>query len=196
MGVSIMNYIEQLNSFYDLQEQHPISIKAFCLYHHLLHINNKLFWRERFVLPNSRLVNLTGLDIRTFDRVRNELIQKGLIEYKKGKGSQAGEYKIVKLYAQNDRQNDLCVQNDIQIESSAQFDIQNDRQFDIQNDRQIDNINKTENEDIYINLLNNARKKFDVSTFGEKIKAQAWAKEQPEWNEISSEEQLWFIKKL
>ena len=87
-----MNYIEQLNSFYELIEQHPISIKAFCLYHHLLHINNKLFWRERFVLPNSRLVNLTGLDIRTFDRVRNELIQKGLIEYKKGKGSQAGEY--------------------------------------------------------------------------------------------------------
>ena len=29
-----------------------------------------------------------------------------------------------------------------------------------------------------------------------KIKAQAWAKEQPEWNQISEEEQVWFITKL
>lgn len=163
-----MNYIEQLNSFYELQEQHPISIKAFCLYHHLLNINNKLFWKERFVLPNSRLVNLTRIDIRTFDRVRNELIQKGYIEYKKGKGNQAGEYKIVKLYMQNDRQNDLSVQNDMQITDICKNDIQNDRQFDIQNDRQSDNINKTENIDIYFNLINKAREKFDVLTFGRK----------------------------
>ena len=159
-----MNYIEQLNSFYELQEQHPISIKAFCLYHHLLNINNKLFWKERFVLPNSRLVNLTRIDIRTFDRVRNELIQKGYIEYKKGKGNQAGEYKIVKLYMQNDRQSD--------------------------------NINKTENIDIYFNLINKAREKFDVLAFGGKMQACNWAKEQPEWNQISRDEQLWFINKL
>lgn len=191
-----MNYIEQLNSFYELQEQHPISIKAFCLYHHLLNINNKLFWKERFVLPNSRLVNLTRIDIRTFDRVRNELIQKGYIEYKKGKGNQAGEYKIVKLYMQNDRQNGLSVQNDIQITDICKNDIQNDRQFDIQNDRQSDNINKTENIDIYFNLINKAREKFDVLTFGGKMQACNWAKEQLEWNQISRDEQLWFINKL
>lgn len=191
-----MNYIEQLNSFYELIEQHPISIKAFRLYHQLLHINNTLFWRERFVLPNSRLVNSTGIDDRTFDRVRNELIQKGLIEYKRGKGNQAGEYKVVKLYMQNDRQSDLILQNDRQIAETSENDIQNGKQNDKQNGKQNDNINKTENKDIYINLLNNAREKFDVSDLGGKIKAQAWAKEQPEWNEISNEEQLWFIKKL
>ncbi len=166
------------------------------------------------MIPNSKLVIKTGLDDRTFDRVRNELIQKGYIEYKKGRGNQAGEYKIVKLYdekltQQNDRQNELPLQNDKQINltpqndsqiaESKQNDIQNDIQNGKQNDRQNDNINKTINNktnDLYNSLLKNARDKFDVSTFGGKIKALSWAKEQEGWEQIPYEDQFCFTHRL
>lgn len=70
-------------------------------------MNNKCNWIERFTVSNTMLCALTGIDRRTLDRVRNELIQKGYIEYKKGTGNQAGTYLIVQFDTQNVIQNDI-----------------------------------------------------------------------------------------
>lgn len=130
-----MNYLKQLNAFFELLFTNPLSPKAICLYSTLLHINNKCLWKKRFKVANTTLMSITSIDRRTLDRVRNELVQKGYIEYKKGNGNQAGEYTII----------NLCVQYD------TQYDIQCDTQSDIQDDH-INKQNKTDDDYIY-NIL-------------------------------------------
>lgn len=130
-----MNYLKQLNAFFELLFTNPLSPKAICLYSTLLHINNKCLWKKRFKVANTMLMSITSIDRRTLDRVRNELIQKGYIEYKKGNGNQAGEYTII----------NLCVQYD------TQYDIQCDTQSDIQCDH-INKQNKIDDDYIY-NIL-------------------------------------------
>lgn len=187
-----MNYISQLKAFHELRLKNPLSIKAIGLYSVLLDINNGLFWRERFTVANSTIILSTGMNKKTFDRVRNELIQKNYIEYKKGRGNQAGEYKIIKLY------DDLLVQNDTQ-NVPQNLKVQNDTQIVPQNDTQIVaqsvNINKTENS-IFFNLLNKARDQMENTSYSSKLHATTWAKNQAEWNQLTSEEQFKFIASL
>lgn len=102
-----MNYISQLNAFFDIKLSNPLSANAQCLYINLFYMNNKCNWIERFTVSNTMLCALTGIDRRTLDRVRNELIQKGYIEYKKGTGNQAGTYLIVQFDTQNVIQDDM-----------------------------------------------------------------------------------------
>lgn len=104
-----MNYINQLNNFFEVKMVNPISPNAQCLYINLFFINNKCGWKERFTVSNTMISALTGIDRRTLDRVRNELIQKGYIEYKKGTGNQAGTYLIVQFDTQTDTQTDTQV---------------------------------------------------------------------------------------
>ena len=107
-----MNYIQQLNAFHDIKTVNPLSSNAQCLYLNLLHINNKCNWITEFTVSNTMLGALTGIDRRTLDRVRNELVQKRYIKYKKGIGNQAGKYLIVQFDTQSDIQNDTqsCTQ--------------------------------------------------------------------------------------
>lgn len=102
-----MNYISQLNAFFDIKLSNPLSANAQCLYINLFYMNNKCNWIERFTVSNTMLCALTGIDRRTLDRVRNELIQKGYIDYKKGTGNQAGTYLLVQFDTQNDIQGDI-----------------------------------------------------------------------------------------
>ena len=190
-----MKYISQLNAFYELLPSNTLCPKAICLYSVLLNINNKCLWKARFTVANTYLVTLTGIDRRTLDRIRNELIQKKYIEYKKGKGNQAGEYRIIPLYVQNDTQNDLIVQNDTQKSPCAQFDTQNGTQNDTQSVTQHDHINRQDNI-TYSNLLEKAREQNTINYFGDNIKAVFWAKQQEDWNLLSSQEQLRFINDL
>lgn len=178
-----MNYISQLNAFYELLPSNPLSPKAICLYSTLLHINNKCLWKVRFTVANTYLVMLTGIDRRTLDRTRNELIQKKYIEYKKGSGSQAGEYVIIPLYVQYDTQNNLCAQNDIQYVT----------QNDTQSVPQLDYINKL-NKTIYLNLIEKTRARYPLPrNSAEILAAQAYARSLDEWQLLTKEEQFRII---
>ena len=53
----------------------------------------------------------TGLNTSAIQRARNELIQLNLIDYKKGKGNQCGEYLLFKLYPDFAQQTDSNVNN-------------------------------------------------------------------------------------
>lgn len=108
-----MNYLKQLNHFYKFLPNNPLSSNAQCLYCYLLNKNNELGWIKEFTVANSIICGFTNIDRRTLDRVRNELIQKGYIEYKKGIGSRAGKYLIVQFDTQCDIQYDT--QYDTQV---------------------------------------------------------------------------------
>lgn len=89
-----MNYIHEIRAFYDWLEVNPLPPGSISLWHALMHINNKTRWSSEFTVANMMLQSLTGLSRQGLDRARNDLIQRGLIEYAKGRGNKAGRYKI------------------------------------------------------------------------------------------------------
>jgi hypothetical protein len=116
-----MNYIKQLKGFRIRRMIEPINTNSICLYFILLEYNNELDFIKWFTAPNSTLQGLTGLHIKTLQRARNELVQKGYINYKKGTGNKAGLYNIVDLTADFDQQ---TVQQDAQQMSNKLSDSQ------------------------------------------------------------------------
>lgn len=125
-----MNYIKQLNAFYELLVINPLSSSAVCLYGVLLHVNNKCNWITEFTVANLTLQSFTGLSRIALDRARNELVQKNYIKYKKGSGNQSGKYTIINLIVRFDTQTD------------TQYDTQSDTEDDTQYDTQSEHINK------------------------------------------------------
>lgn len=107
-----MNYIKQINTFYKLIQDNPLSSNAQCLYNYLLNKCSELGWKSEFSVSNLIVCGFTSLSRQALDRARNELIQKGYLKYKKGYSNQAGKYLIVCFDTQNDTQDNT--QNDIQ----------------------------------------------------------------------------------
>ncbi|WP_077616910.1 DnaD domain-containing protein [Caenibacillus caldisaponilyticus] len=92
-----MNYIKELNAFRDYVLQNDLSTGEIALWHTLMLINNMSGWKEWFSAPNPTLQQMTGLSKSGLDKIRNQLCQKGLIEYQKGKKKHAGLYRMVPL---------------------------------------------------------------------------------------------------
>lgn len=92
-----MNYIKELNAFYDWLETNSLSTSAIALWHALMHVNNRAGWIEEFGVATSVLCAKTGLSDRTVRNARNELKQKGRIEWKSRRGNQSAVYKIIPL---------------------------------------------------------------------------------------------------
>lgn len=95
-----MNYLKEMNAFYDWLMYNSLPTGAIALWHALMAINNKAGWAIEFTVANIVLQGMTGLSRQGLDRARNILIQKGLIEYKKGTSNQAGKYKMTSFDSQ------------------------------------------------------------------------------------------------
>ena len=105
-----MNYIEQLNYFYDLLQGNHLSNNAQLLYHTLLMINNKCSWIEWFQRTNVSLCSLTGIGEKALINARNELKQINLIDFiTSKKRGECTKYKI------------CTVQNTVQEEVQTQY---------------------------------------------------------------------------
>lgn len=92
-----MNYIKEINAFYDRQEQVPLSGAAVALWYALMHINNKTRWKNTFTSPGSVLRNKAGLTESSFKRARKELASLGYIEVESQGHGKAPVYKIHSL---------------------------------------------------------------------------------------------------
>lgn len=93
-----MNYIKQLNALYDWLQSNRLSSSAQLLYHTLLMINNKCGWTEWFERTNQAICGLIGIDEKTLIRARNELKQKGLIDFVSGrKKGDITKYRIINI---------------------------------------------------------------------------------------------------
>ena len=98
-----MNYIKQINAFWRWKELNKISHGEVELYFGLLNCANASNWQSHISIPNRRLISLCGFgDDSALNKARNRLIQSGLIEYKKGKSGQAGNYTVISLYTELD----------------------------------------------------------------------------------------------
>ncbi len=101
-----MNYIAQLKGFRKARLIKPLSANSICLYFILLEYVNEINFLPWFTVANSTLTGLSKLSDSALKRSRNELVQKGFIQYKNGRGSQSGCYHIVNLCANFDPQTD------------------------------------------------------------------------------------------
>lgn len=91
-----MNYIREINAFYDLVQVKQLSTGQIALWHALMQINNKCSWIEWFTAPNLTLELTTGLSRKGIYNARNTLKQHGLIDFKSN-GTRATSYKLMSL---------------------------------------------------------------------------------------------------
>jgi DnaD/phage-associated family protein len=83
-------------AFYTLQMMNPLSSGQIALWHAIVRIANKSRWQEWFTVASITLVQLTGLSPEGVKKARNELKQRGLIDFKPDKG-RATRYKLVDI---------------------------------------------------------------------------------------------------
>ncbi|WP_059103233.1 DnaD domain-containing protein [Shouchella shacheensis] len=107
-----MNYLKQLNAFYDRQETQPLTLAAVSLWHALMMTGNRAQWPEWFSASVAVLILKAALSEKMFYRARQELETKGYVLVQEGKHGQASMYKVIILYAFNAQNQDA-----IQIEA-------------------------------------------------------------------------------
>jgi len=138
-----MNYIKEINSFYDWLETNSVSDSAINLWHGLLHVNNKassnVEWKSEFTVAISTLQVKTGLSKSSIIRARNQLKQLGRIDFRERKGNQSAVYKITAFHT--DTQSDT--------QSGTQSDTQSGTQSGTQTDT-INKLNKTKQNSILL----------------------------------------------
>ncbi|WP_159457832.1 hypothetical protein [Virgibacillus dakarensis] len=104
-----MNYIKELNAFYNQVLINPLSGSAMTLWNALMHINNLCGWKKEFTASVSLLHLKSGIKGTTFKRARDELQKKGYIRFTSRGGNQAAIYQIISQQ-HNSEQSDTPVQ--------------------------------------------------------------------------------------
>ena len=107
-----MNYIAEINVFNQWLETHYLSTHAQLLWYKFMNLFNKTGWQEWVQVDNLRLmVFINAGSYKTALKARDELIEKGLLTYVKGKKGQPNSYKMIsltdekiqcKIYTKND----------------------------------------------------------------------------------------------
>ena len=92
-----MNYIREINAFYDWLETNELSTSAISLWYALMHINNKTGWKNEFTVALSVLSIKSGLSPRAVTNARKELAEKGRIKWESRNGNQAAQYTVNSL---------------------------------------------------------------------------------------------------
>lgn len=123
--MACMNYIAIINAFWDLATTNPLSTGQVSLYFALLHVCNRSNWTEWFQAPNQVLSVLTGLSRSGILKARNELKQKGLIDFKE-RGTKATLYKLMADSTQESKQKSK--QAESIIANSTQVGVQESKQ--------------------------------------------------------------------
>ena len=137
--MAYMNYISAINSFWDTAALNPLSTGQVSLYFALLHVNNRSNWTEWFTVPNQVLSVLTGLSRSGILKARNELRQRGLIEFRE-RGTKASTQDSTR--------------------DSTQKGVQNSMQDGVQNSSTLKDININENRK---SISNDIPEKMDFS---------------------------------
>ena len=138
--MTCMNYLTMINAFWDLAMTNPLSTGQVSLYFALLHVCNKSNWTEWFQAPNQVLSVLTGLSRSGILKARNELKQKGLIDFKE-RGTKATLYKLIianskQKSTQDSTQAERTIANSTQ--DSKQDSTQVGKQVGVQNSTPLD----------------------------------------------------------
>jgi hypothetical protein len=90
-----MNYVREINLFYDFLETNTVPDSGIVLWHALMHINNKTGWVPEFAVAISTLSTKTGLKKDAIIRARHRLQQAGRLDFTSRTGQQSAVYRII-----------------------------------------------------------------------------------------------------
>ena len=125
-----MNYISIINAFWDSAITNPLSTGQVSLYMALLHVCNRSNWAEWFQAPNQVLSVLTGLSRSGILKARNELKQRGLLDFRE-RGTKATLYRITMANSKQES-----------VQDSKQESAQDSKQESVQNSGTLKDIDK------------------------------------------------------
>ena len=91
-----MNLFAIMEAIYVKQLLNPGSSGQLALMWALVYVANKCRWKEWFTVPSITLMNLTGLSRQGILKARNQLRQRGLIDYRE-RGTKASTYRLTML---------------------------------------------------------------------------------------------------
>ena len=91
-----MNLFAIMEAIYVKQLLNPGSSGQLALMWALVYVANKCRWKEWFTVPSITLKNLTGLSRQGILKARNQLRQRGLIDYRE-RGTKASTYRLTVL---------------------------------------------------------------------------------------------------
>lgn len=135
-GENKVTYIDLINSFWDSATTNPLSTGQVSLYFALLHVCNRSYWTEWFQAPNQVLSVLTGLSRSGILKARNELKQRGLVDFRE-RGTKATLYKIT-----------MADSKQVSMQDSNQKGKQNSNQNSVQNSSTLKDIEKDKEREI------------------------------------------------
>lgn len=92
-----MDYIRQINAFENWNEYNEIGPGAQLLWYKLMRVANLSGWQNELSISNTRLQSMTKSSEKTLINNRNQLIQSGLLQYKKRGRTKAGIYIITDI---------------------------------------------------------------------------------------------------
>ena len=90
-----MNYIKEINAFYDRMELDGLTTSEIVLWHTLMHFHNKAGWREEITLAATSIFVKSGLTESSLQRARKLLQEKGYLVYRSGTRNQAPGYRLL-----------------------------------------------------------------------------------------------------
>ncbi|WP_251855392.1 DnaD domain-containing protein [Enterococcus italicus] len=96
-----MDYIRQINAFENWNEFNEIGPGAQLLWYKLMRVANLSGWQNELSISNTRLQSMTKSTEKTLINNRNQLIQNGLLQYKKRGRTKAGIYILTDLSTGN-----------------------------------------------------------------------------------------------
>jgi uncharacterized phage protein (TIGR02220 family) len=101
-----MNYIQELNAFERWLETNHLPGNSQLLWYKLVALFNRCGWKEWVTVDNQRLMVLIQCKSeKTFIRARDNLIEKGLFAYRKGKKGCPNAYRMISFDAINTAKN-------------------------------------------------------------------------------------------
>ena len=99
-----MDYMREINAFYDWLIINPVTNSARNLWHALMHTANRAKWLDEFTVAISTLEAKTGMSRSAVYRARNELSQYGRISFRNRDGKQSSVYAIIPFVCHTDTQ--------------------------------------------------------------------------------------------
>ncbi len=143
-----MNYLKELNLFYQRLENENLPSNAILLWHTLMSIGNSLYWKDELPITLSQIENRSHLSKPTIWRMRKLLEEKGYISYRPTGGRTCGIYRLRSLESLceiipiqdkvSDRPHDLAFQLalpcEMQSKNESELSFQSESITEMQND--------------------------------------------------------------
>lgn len=136
-----MNYISEMKTFWQLVKLSNMKTAEIVLWCKLFDLANESGWAEWFAHDNKTLAASIRVSENTMRKAREKLVERKMIEYSEGQGSNRGVYHLNSLLKRDIvlvLQENAIYTADYTSKTDAQLDVQSNARFEVQPDIQLE----------------------------------------------------------